>query len=79
MSRTKLTCAFEREDGSCRVIACDKCTYARKRVCSFSESPDGKRESQERAYARLRSLPELQQRQIADQYFGGDMPWKINS
>ena len=43
--------------------------------CPFFKTMGEHRESRKKANERLATLPEWQQRAIADQFYGGEMPW----
>lgn len=56
------------ENGKCKCLNVPSC---RGEDCSFEH----KNESLEKAYARLRLLPEEKQKHIAKKYYNGDRPW----
>ena len=45
-------------------------------TCAFYRTQEDKKESLQKAYERLRSLPEEEQRRISDTYYNGRQPWK---
>lgn len=65
-------CAGLSDNGRCRFRKIPKCVGD---GCSHFTAIN----SQQRAYARLCSLPESEQEQIAKKYYGGMHPWKTNA
>ena len=57
---------------ACGALTCD-CPGPEK--CSFYQSREHMDESRKKAYARINSLPFVQQAYIAATYYGGKMPW----
>lgn len=44
--------------------------------CAFYKTSKQAKEAREKAYERIRTLPEETQEQIADTYYDGFKPWK---
>ena len=59
---------------SCKatVISCD----GTDEKCPFFKTPQQHRAGKEAAYRRIATLPEWQQRAIADAHYSGEMPWR---
>lgn len=62
------------EKSRCRILAVKKCTGF---TCSFYMTAAEQKESQRRAFAAIANKDELSQRNIADKYYGGQMPWLL--
>ena len=43
--------------------------------CPFYKDSEGWQQSEQKAYNRIRSLPADKQQEIANKYYGGEMPW----
>lgn len=56
----------------CKILTVSECPAK----CSFYQTEEQAKASQQRANARLRSLLQGYQQMIANKYYGGTMPWK---
>ena len=59
--------------GECKALVCD-CPGALE--CPFYKTKAQLEDEKERAFERIRSLPEYRQLGIAIKYYGGQMPWR---
>ena len=66
----KADCHFNRNN-TCMALFARCCL----KNCHFYQTDEQARASQEKAYARLRTLPAEQQESIADLYYLGKKPW----
>ena len=71
-------CFAEKEDGECKVLREPKggkimcMNYA---DCHFYKTKEERKELQKQANRRLKSLPIMKQRKIADKYYKGSKEW----
>lgn len=56
----------------CRILAVKGCPGD---GCSFFKTESQHRADKQKAYRRLAALDKLEQRHIAEKYYGGKMPW----
>ena len=67
-------CFAHRRNGKCMALTSEQCAgYA---VCLFYKPIWKHAQDVARANQRLNALPAERQREIAEQYYEGDMPWK---
>jgi len=67
-------CFAHRRNGKCVALTSEQCAgYA---VCPFYKPIWKYAQDEDRANQRLNALPVERQREIAEQYYEGDMPWK---
>ena len=67
-------CFAHRRNGKCVALTCEQCAgYA---VCSFYKPIWKHAQDAVRADQRLNQLSIQEQRDIAERYYCGDMPWK---
>jgi len=61
-----------KENGKCSVTQGGECEGI---SCGFHKTKEEHQESMQKANERLRSLPQYQQEEIADKYYGGVRKW----
>jgi hypothetical protein len=59
--------------GGCTAYVYARCIGAKN--CKAYATKEKVRSGIEKTYARIRTLPEISQRAIADRYYAGNMPW----
>lgn len=60
--------------GQCKRLNVKECTG---KNCAFYQTEKQESISREKAFKRIASLEHLEQKTIADKYYGGKMPWKL--
>ena len=68
----KMDCFGTNEDGRCTVLSGGSCEGT---SCRFHKTVEEYQESLKKAQERLRGLPEYQQDDIAERYYGGVRKW----
>ena len=68
-----MDCFAMNENGKCTILSGGICEGT---SCGFHKTEKEQGESLKKASARLRSLPESQQEDIADRYYGGKREWQ---
>lgn len=68
-----MDCFAMNENGKCAILSGGNCEG---KSCGFHKTEKEQAESLEKASARLCSLPESQQEDIADRYYGGKREWQ---
>ena len=63
---------FANKNNRCKILNHIKCV---NNSCSFFKTEEDQEESLNKAYARITSLDKAIQRNIADTYYNGKMPW----
>lgn len=74
MMNEELRCAALRDDGECGALSFERCQGYKR--CSFYRTNSEQALSNIEGNERLNALPDEQQREIADKYYSGKMPWK---
>lgn len=68
-----MSCKYESYQNGCKALTVDKCQgYER---CPFYRTEEQAAESQKKANERLRCLPDMTQKSIADTYYRGKKVW----
>lgn len=67
-----MDCFAMNENDKCTVLSGGICKGT---SCGFYKTKEEYRKSLEKAHERLRKLPEQQQMDIADRYYGGKKEW----
>lgn len=60
-----------RSKSGCVGLELDECPPR----CPFYKDSEGRQQSEQKAYNSIRSLPADKQQEIANKYYGGEMPW----
>ena len=66
-------CFALKEDSSCNALSVEECIGS---TCSFYKTIEQYNESCKNADARVASLNEEKQRELAVKYYNGKMPWR---
>jgi hypothetical protein len=65
-------CFGFKDNNTCKILKVRRCVGKK---CPFAKTAKEYIDSKQKAYARLASLSIQSQKDIADRYFGGKMPW----
>lgn len=68
-----MDCFAINENGKCTILSGGICEGT---ACGFHKTKKEQEKSLEKADVRLRNLPECQQEEIADRYYGGKREWQ---
>ncbi len=66
------TC-YANKNNQCRILTVGKCTG---KSCTFIKTSMELKESVKKAYTRISSLDEVDQKYISDTYYKGRYPWR---